>query len=169
MIDLYKQSTLGQFEATLAMLKQCLDRCPDELWQSTVAEMTVQQIAYHTLFFVDFYLTTSEHAFSLRELHQDGGDEREDGICAGLGKSSALEYLGICLEKLRSTIASETYESLRGPSGFSWLTFTRAEMHIYNLRHVQHHTGQLSSHLRRLVPEYRGHQNLRWVRTGWRD
>jgi hypothetical protein len=168
MIDLYKQATLGQFEAALAILKQCIERCPGELWESQVAELTVQQIAYHTLFFVDFYLTASESDFTLRDVHHVGGDESEPVVSPGLDQQATLEYLAICLEKLRVAIASETEATLQGPSGFHWCKFTRAEMHLYNLRHVQHHAGQLSSHLRRLVPDLRDRSQLRWVSTGWR-
>ena len=167
MIDLYKQSTLGQFEAALAMLKQCIERCPDDLWEGVIAQLSVRQVAYHTLFFADLYLTQSEDTFQLRELHRAGGDERESGSCAGLDKQATLAYLAICLEKLRTTLADESEETLRGPSGFSWCKFPRAELHLYNLRHIQHHAGQLSSYLRRLLPDCRNRTELRWVSTGW--
>jgi hypothetical protein len=168
MIDLWKQATVGQFEAALAMLKQCVERCSDELWETKVAQLTARQLAYHTLFFVDFYLTPSEHEFTLRDLHQEGGDEREPVNSPGLPRAETLAYVLICLEKLRTTIASETEESLRGISGFSWCKFTRMEMHVYNLRHVQHHAGQLSAHLRRMDPTCQERTELRWVSTGWR-
>jgi hypothetical protein len=168
MIDTYKQITLGQFEAALAMLKRCVERCPEELWESKVAELTVRQVAYHTLFFVDFYLTASEDVFELRDLHHLGGDEREPLISPGLGREATLEYLAICHEKLHMTMAGESEVSLCGSSGFAWCKFTRAEIHLYNLRHVQHHAGQLSGHLRRLVPGCRGQSELRWISTGWR-
>lgn len=168
MLDLYKESTLGQFEAALAMLKQCIERCPNELWESKIAELTVRQVAYHTLFFVDFYLTPDEAAFELRDLHRIGGDEREPINSPGLDKQGTLDYLNFGLDKLQATIAAETEESLRGPSGFSWVNFSRAEMHLYNLRHVQHHAGQISAHLRRLDPACKDRHALRWVRTGWR-
>ena len=76
MSALYQQTVLGQFEAALAMLKQCVEQCPAELWESKIAELSVRQVAYHTLFFVDYYLG-SEAEFTLRELHHTGGDERE--------------------------------------------------------------------------------------------
>jgi hypothetical protein len=46
------------------------------------------------------------------------------------------------------TLASETRESLERESGFRWLPFSRSELHVYNIRHVQHHTGQLSAYVR---------------------
>jgi uncharacterized damage-inducible protein DinB len=168
MEDLFRKAVLGQFEAAMAMLKQCMDNCPAALWESTVAEMTVRQIAYHTLFFVDVYLSPGEQTFTLRPLHEVGGDETQPVICPGLDQSATIDYLQICLEKLRTTLASETEETLQGESGFSRLRFSRAELHLYNLRHVQHHTGQISAHLRRLDENSRGREALRWIGTGWR-
>ena len=116
----------------------------------------------------DYYLSTGEESFSLRDLHLVGGDEREPVNSPGLAQAATLEYVPICLEKIRTTIASETETTLQQPSGFSWLPFTRGELHLYNLRHVQHHTGQLSAQLRRLDPNCASREMLRWVRTGWR-
>ena len=168
MSDLYRQITLSQFEAALAMLAQCVRRYPESLWESKVAELTARQIAYHTLFFVDFYLTSNAEAFVLRGLHLVGGDEREPVNSPGLDQSDTLTCLDACLQKLRAVMATETEGTLNGPPGFDGCPFTRGEMHLYNLRHVQHHTGQLSSHLRRLVPECRGHSELKWISSGWR-
>ena len=166
MSNYLNQILSSQFEASLCMMHHCIKACPPKDWEGKIANATFRQVAYHTLFFVDLYLTESEEAFQLRELHRTGGDEREPGSCAALDKEATLAYLTICLEKLRTTLAGESEEPLRGPSGFSWCKFTRAEMHVYNLRHVQHHTGQLSSHLRRLVPGCRERSELRWVSTG---
>jgi hypothetical protein len=82
-----------------------------------------------------------------------------------LTKEESLSYVPICRQKLLETFAAETSESLQGSSGFHWLPFSRGELHLYNLRHVQHHTGQLSAYLRRIV-----HDNERWwVKAGWRE
>src|SRR6478609_4596961 len=162
MSNLYQQVVLGQFEAALAMLKQCLERCPAELWESKIAGLTVRQVAYHTLFFVDYYLD-SEAAFTLRDLHHAGGDEREPANSPGLDQAATLAYVTICHDKLLATLRDETEASLLEPAGFSWLPFSRAELHLYNLRHVQHHAGQISAHLRRLDEACRDRSELRWV------
>lgn len=167
MSNFYQQVVLSQFEAALAMLKQCLERCPAELWESKIAQLTVRQVAYHTLFFVDYYLDT-EAAFTLRDLHQTGGDEREPINSPGLDLAATLEYVALCHGKLVATLRSETESSLLEPSGFSWLPFSRAELHLYNMRHVQHHAGQISAHLRRLDASFHEHKSLPWVRSGWR-
>jgi len=161
MIEYVKTTLTGQFEASLCMLNGCVKACPQEHWEGKIAKATFRQVAYHTLFYVDVYLSTDEAAFSLRDLHQRGGDERRPVISIGLNKDETLKYLKICRQKMLDTLAAETAESLQGRSGFSRVPISRGKLHVYNLRHVQHHTGQLSAYLRKkriAAP---------WVKTGW--
>ena len=167
-LEYTKQILAGQFEAALCMLNQCLAHCPPEHWEGKIANGTFCQVAYHTLFFVDLYLSPSEEEFALRELHAEGGDERLPTPTPGLPKEETLSYLALCREKLREALAAETRESLEGPSGFAYRRISRGELYIYNLRHVQHHTGQLSAFLRRVDAALADHKALPWVGTGWR-
>jgi hypothetical protein len=73
----------------------------------------------------------------------------------------------ICRRKLVETLAAETPESLAAPSGFSRLSFSRGELHLYNLRHIQHHTGALSAYLRRVDASLKDSKAVDWVRKGW--
>jgi DinB superfamily len=168
MLDYVKQTLIGQFEASLAMLNQCIAACPEENWEDKIANGTFRWVTYHTLFFVDLYLTPNEEAFELRDLHHRGGDERGPDACLGLSKDDALAYVGICRQKMLDSIAAESAESLAGPSGFSWYKCSRGDLHVINIRHIQHHTGQLSAYLRRVVPECQGRRALPWVAAGWR-
>lgn len=165
MIEYFRMILTGQFDAALCMLRDCIRKCPEGHWEGKIANDTFRQIAYHTLFFVDLYMSPGEDAFQLRECHARGGDERSSmAASAGLTKEETLAYLAICRQKALDTLASETAESLRRDSGFSWLPFTRGELHLYSLRHVQHHTGQLSASLRKVVED----GERWWVKTGWR-
>jgi hypothetical protein len=158
----------AQFEAALCMMNQCVQACQPLHWEGKIANDTFRQVAYHTLFYVDFYLSPDENAFDLRELHHHGGDERGPTLSAGLSKDETLAYLAICRQKMVETMAVETKQSLEGPSGFSRRTFSRGELHLYNIRHVQHHTGQLSAYLRRVDQSLADPTALPWVATGWR-
>jgi hypothetical protein len=53
---------------------------------------------------------------------------------------------------------------LTGPSGFERRTFTRAELHIYNIRHFQDHVAQLNAHL-----AARTGTAIPWFGSGWRE
>jgi hypothetical protein len=52
-------------------------------------------------------------------------------------------------------------ETLDSASGFHWLPFSRFELHLYNLRHLEHHTGQLADRLRSVA-----NLGVTWVREG---
>ena len=168
MIDYVKQILIAQLEASLAMLKQCLEECPAEHWEGTIANGTFRWVAYHTLFFADLYLSPSNEAFELRELNERGGDERQPVACSGLDRVDSLAYVQICRQKMLDVIAAETPEFLAGPSGFDWYNFSRGEMHLVNIRHIQHHAGQLSAYLRRVDERSKDREALRWIGSGWR-
>jgi uncharacterized damage-inducible protein DinB len=165
MIEYVKTILTGQFEAALCMLSECITTCPPEHWDGRIANNTFRQVAYHTLFFTDLYLSPSEDGFSLRDLHRRGGDERASKAPSpGLTQDETVAYAAVCRGKAVETLAAETPDSLARGSGFSWLALSRGELHLYSIRHVQHHTGQLSAYLRR-IPVNGGRW---WVKTGWR-
>jgi hypothetical protein len=162
MTELVKKILTAQFEAALAMLNQCIVKCPPEQWEGKIANYSFRQVVYHTLFFLDYYLSQSEGSFALRDLHDVGGDERLPVPGVGLSQDQTRDYVAICRDKIVASIAAETTESLQGPSGFARLPITRAELHVHNLRHLQHHTGQFSAYLRRIGLA------ADWVRSGWK-
>jgi DinB superfamily len=168
MLGHFKLIVTAQYEAALSMLRQCIEACPPERWEDTIAQGTFRWVTYHTLFFTDLYLSPSNETFELRDLHERGGDERGSTACPGLSKDDTLAYLHLCHQKAIDSVAIETEESLAGPSGFFWYEITRGEMHFVNIRHIQHHTGQLSAFLRRIDDRYKDHKTLRWIGSGWR-
>src|SRR5438132_11453933 len=108
----------SQFEASLSMLQHCIKACPAKHWDGKIANATFRQVANHTLYFVDKYLSPSRESFQRRELHRGGGDERGTTVRRRLSKSQTLSYLSICRKKAIETLASETAQMLQGPSGF---------------------------------------------------
>lgn len=163
MIEYTKQILAAQFEASLGMLNDCIQNCPPEHWHNKIANMEFGYVPYHTLCFVDLYLSPNLDAFELREFHNEQDENRfKPKADHPITQMLVSDYLQTCLKKMRETIASETESSLNLPAGFDWLTeLTRGELHIYNIRHIQHHTGALSADLRRL------NINLKWGHTGW--
>lgn len=166
MLDQMKAILTRQFEASLCMMNDCLVKCPDEHWDAAIARYPFWQVAYHTLCFVDLYLSPTKEAFTFRAIHPGGWREFDDEYPSRRFERPELtEYLAVCRQKAIDILASETAESLQGPSGFTWLKFPRVEAHIYNIRHIQHHTGQLAAYLRRIDPTIDPH----WVGSGWNE
>jgi hypothetical protein len=169
MTEYFKQVLINQFEAALSMLNHGITACPPKHFEGKIASGTFRWVAYHTLFYVDLYLSTSEEAFQRREFHERGGDERGLALNDGLAQDEALAYLDVCRQKMHAAIAAETPESLAGPSGFSWYPITRGELHLNNIRHIQHHTGALYAYLRRVDKSFQEPVNpLPWIGSGWR-
>ncbi len=162
-----QNAILGQFEAALAMLSHCVDECPAQHWEKRIANNTFRQVAYHALFFTDYYLSPDEESFQLRDLHQRGGDERLPQVSAGLSQAETISYAALCRQKAGDVLASETQATLAGRSGFSARQISRVELHLYNIRHLQHHVGQLSAYLRRIDPSFAESVALRWIASGW--
>lgn len=166
MLEHVKKILTGQFEASLCMLDDCVRKCPDAHWDGAVAKYPFWQVAYHVLCFVDLYLSVGEAAFVPRaDLHPRGLAELdEEHPSRRFGREEILEYIAICRRKAVEAIAAETPESLEAWCGFTGRPLSRGELYVYNLRHLQHHVGQLGAFLRRVDPAI----DPRWVGTGWK-
>ena len=72
-------------------------------------------------------------------------------------------YLEHCRKKGTASLAEETVNSLSARCGFSRREFSRAELYVYNIRHIQHHAAQLALRLRLDYQE-----DTPWFGSGWR-
>jgi hypothetical protein len=151
------------------MLHDCVTRCPPHLWESRIAHYRFCDVAYHVLSFTDYYLSPTDSAFVPRDFHPPlaPGQEFNDEPLPDppLTPAQIHAYILTCRQEARDAIAAETEHTLAAPAAFRRREkMSRAELHLYNLRHLQHHTGQLSAHLRRTTPA----TNPRWIGSGWK-
>jgi uncharacterized damage-inducible protein DinB len=168
MTALYKTAVTSQLIAALKTLEQSMDRCDDQTWAADHIDTAVNQVVFHTLFFTDLYLNRGTDGFQKQPFHQENRDffqdyeEFEDRPQTNTyDKTACREYLAHCIRKVRSVVESETETTLNGESGFEWRKCTRAELHIYNMRHIQHHAAQLG-----LRHQLLGGDPLKWVGEG---
>lgn len=169
MLELYKQLITNQYQAVLHMLADAVDKCPDELWHEPVAELKVCQVVFHTLFFTDVYLGRTAAMVREQPFHQQHAgtfadyEELEPRRQVRTYEKPFIDtYVQHCCNKVDSVLQAETQESLDRRPGFDWLPFSRAEVHVYNIRHIHHHAAQLSLHLRTKTGE-----GIDWYRSGW--
>jgi hypothetical protein len=169
MLQPVKEVFANQFEAALCTLNECIDRCPEAAWRSKIVNLEFNQAVFHTLIYTDFYLGDGDETFRQQPFHRDNqgrfGDyeEFEDRVQVAIYERPFIQaYMTHCRTKLSATIAAETDESLGEQSPFPWLTFSRAEVYVYSIRHIQHHAAQLILRLRR---DYK--QDMPWYKSGW--
>lgn len=171
MIELVKQTLLGQYEAALAMLKLRVEACPDEHWETKVGEGMIRQDAYHVLFWTNYYLLEGESAYVPSEYNDRGGNELEPVMCQGLTRADTLAFIEYTHENIINTLAKATEASLQEicfTGIFRRKPFTRLELHLYNMRHLQHHTAQMSMAIRKVSDANGLDLKLPWVGSGWR-
>jgi hypothetical protein len=156
--DALRSGLKSQYHASLAMLRDAIERCPDDLWLSTEHRNAFWQVAYHTLFFTHLYLHPRLQAFRPWEGHQSGV-QHEDGIAGPADpkstlplipepytKAQALSYWSVVDAMLDAAVDALDLSS--PDSGFHWYRMSKLEHQLVNLRHVQHHAAQLADRLR---------------------
>jgi DinB superfamily len=156
----WKTMVWQQFGAAIDMLENALHACPDPLWSERSRQPEFWYLAYHTLFFLDLYLSDSVEGFAppapfgLEELDPAGVlPERP------YTKAELQAYLDHGRSKCRVTLDGLSAEKAGRRCGFSWLDISVAELFLYNMRHVQHHAAQLNLILRQQTDSAPG-----WVR-----
>ena len=141
-----KEAIKSQYHAAFAMLKQAIEKCPESMWDDTEYVNPFWRVAYHTLIYTHFYLSPSESDFTPGDIHKDGmqllGDEAP--AANPYSKGDLLAYLELCLAQVESQVDAM---DLEGESGFHWLPFDKLELQLYNIRHIQQHTGELCERL----------------------
>lgn len=150
MTDTMKTLILNQMMATLDTLNYCIETCPDSEWQEDHKDAPFSQVVFHTLFYTDFYLGRDTVPFKEQPFHLNHTDifsdyeEMENKIPENLyEKQFCQNYLAHCKAKLKATVEAETAETLAGESGIDFRKISRAELYVYNMRHIQHHAAQL--------------------------
>jgi hypothetical protein len=150
--DAIREVLWRQFGAAIDMLENALAACPEELWGDQERNPQYWYMVYHTLFFLDFYLSESAEdfappaPFTLSEMDPSG--ILPDRVYA---KAELKVYLEHGRAKCRAVIHGLTPESALAPRRFGSVDGTLVEGLIYSLRHVQHHAAQLNLILRQEV------------------
>jgi len=148
----WKAALWGQFGASIDMIENAVLACPDALWSNRSRRPEFRYLVFHTLFFLDLYLSDSDEGFAppspftLDEMDPAGiMPER------AYTKEELTSYLAHGRAKCRATIEALTDEKAGRRCGIAWLDLSVAEALIYTMRHVQHHAAQLNLILRQVT------------------
>jgi hypothetical protein len=149
----------AQFGAGMDMLERAITACPDPLWGDRSRTPEYWYTVFHVLFWLDLYLSETRAGFAppppfgLEEL--DPAGVLPPRVYT---RDELLAYLSHCRTKCATRLASHA-----GPPTFrlSSVELPIGELHLYNLRHLQHHVGQLYLILRQVTDATPG-----WVSRG---
>ncbi len=140
-----KTSIWQQFGAALDTLDDALSLCPDSLWTAVLWPDSDDAryghfwfIAYHTLFWLDLFLTGSTEGFKPPPPFIRGKLPE-----APYTKADVQAYLRQCRQKSHATIEALTDEQAYRVCTFEWMEPTFLELQLYSMRHIQEHAAQL--------------------------
>lgn len=160
-LDALRTLLKSQYHATLAMLREGVELCPEKLWYAQAGRTAPWQLAYHALYFTHLYLQTHLEAFEPWEGHQ-GNVQHEDTFPGPplphvdqslpelpdpYTKEQVLAYWTYCDGMVDDWV--DAMDLTSPESGFFWYDVPKLEHQVINIRHLAHHTGQLVDRVRR--------------------
>lgn len=143
-----------QYAVAIDSLDEALRICPDELWEKSLWDdepdqwvangfSTFWYLGYHTLFWIDLYLTGAEEGFAppapfdLVEMQDD------EQLPRTYTRAELRQYLAHCRQKVEETIRALSTEEAYRMCQFPWGELPYAELQLYTMRHVVEHAAQL--------------------------
>lgn len=144
------RALVGQFRAGLAMLRECVDLCPDDRWGAVEQPpRSFWRIAYHAAFYTHLYLSQSYADFVAWDKHIDHAtmtfaDPGEELPPEGIfySRNDLMEYIDFLSERMDAIFDSLDLETPE--SGFDWYpAFPKIDHVLLTLRHLGVHVGQL--------------------------
>jgi len=152
-----KKSYTRQIGAAFKMLEHVIDNANDKTWTARINNMPFWQICYHVLWFTDFYFHADQATFQPQGFDMEGihnywikpDSQMIENQKRPISKSNMKTYCTYAKQKANHFIESIDESYFTTPSPFEWHGFPKIDLVDYNLRHLQHHVGQLDIILRR--------------------
>ena len=143
-----------QFAAAIDSLEGALRACPDSLWEARLWNDQPGQwvaagfssfwyLGYHTIFWLDLYLTGAEEGFAPPAPFDLVEMEDGETLPRVYSRGELLGYLALVRRRTQAAIEGMTEEQARRLCAFPWGMVPYSELMIYVLRHVVEHAAQL--------------------------
>jgi hypothetical protein len=135
-----RQALKEQYHAGLAMLAECVEKCPEDVWREGEQSRPFWGIAFHAVYYTHLYLVQNEAAF------QPWPGQRENRLPEGddiYQRTEILDYIRFVDALIDPTV--DQLDLASDETGFSWYpNMSKLSHQLMNLRHTQGHVGQLS-------------------------
>lgn len=143
-----------QFAIAIDELEKAIILCPDGLWEGRLWEDEPDQwvakgfgtfwyLVYHTLFWLDLYLTGAEEGFLPPAPFDLVEMQANETLPRTYGREELLNYLDHCRRRCEETILGLNEDGARRNCEFAWGRVPFGELLLYTMRHVQEHAAQL--------------------------
>ena len=154
----------GQYGAAIAMLEQNIEKCPNEVWDDRTSGPSFWHVAYHVMWFLDWYLSDSKIARESfnSKFDNEHSEQLNKTPKITLTRVQLLEYLSEIKEKAKKRFENITEDHLREPSIFEGHGSSVLSSLLYNLRHLMLHIGALNLRL-----HSKGVKLENWVENQW--
>lgn len=166
--DIIVRGVTSQLIAGLNMLKNCIDRCPSNLWNETHNDYPFSQVIYHTLFDCDYHFSNDINELKNQVFHKNNKEifadyEELDEIIAQrlFERNFIISYYNHCCNKVPAIIETNKND-LTIPGTDVRKTVTKLERYLNTLRHIQHHAAQLGLRL-----QFATGIEMKWIARGY--
>lgn len=166
-MDSISSAFRSQYIAALLMLRNSIIACPETVWNDSSYGNRFWHVSYHVLYFTALYLSPSLQESNLwekcRKTYQalskwESEPDYDPEQNIPYTKEELLDFIEFI--QLRLEVAFDEVP-MDSSSGFPWISFNKLQLHIYNLRHLQHHTGQLTERIKQTTGK-----GIAWVGKG---
>lgn len=148
----------SQYNAAIKMMQKLIEACPEDLWKKHTKFPPFWQQIYHILYYLDFYSENSPKNFKPQFSIKEDLNEKLDDF---LTKEELMKYASKLKQKINTKLDFLSTKKLESKTEFHWTGTTEAEKIVYNLRHAQHHIGQLNFLLKN-----EGYEPVKWILAG---
>jgi hypothetical protein len=161
----------SQLLASLYMLRNCIDACPEEDWHAQHNDQPFSMVAFHTLLDCDYNLCENDAAFKKQDFHRKHRESfadyeaLENGVLQNFYERDFINrYCEYCIEKVVSVIETKTHVDLLIPKADVYRNMTRLERYVNATRHIQHHAAQLGLRL-----QFATGKTIDWISRGYEE
>jgi len=155
------KALLRQYEGKWDMLKQAIEKYPNELWGEDKGDWTYSWTIHHIIETTEYYIANSPESMKWgKRVGIDWDNDSKESIIrkkAGISKTFLLEYLEEMKNKVNSFLKESNENDMMEKDEFHWF-HSIFEKLVYLLRHNTLHLGELSKTLRD-----NGFERMKWI------
>ncbi len=154
MVDILKR----QFEPSWVMLEKTIDAWPDELWATAdLNEPPAWQVLVHILTGMEYWMQPEPGKYTAPKFDKGVNTNLGEPSEEVLTKKELKEYFNKVRKSIDAYFA-QLSEQLLQEASVAYDQWTNLDVIIENIRHAQHHLGQLNARLKTT-----GHLPVEWA------